>query len=88
MAPGAKALFKRVNVDDVNSPEFNSHVMRVMGGLDVLINYLGDTPALEKMLSHLAKQHVVRDGVTTAGFGVSIVIIISVFTSLAAKAVE
>jgi len=71
MAPAAKGLFTRVNVADVNSPEFNGHVMRVMGGLDVLINYLGDTPTLEKMLDHLAKQHAVRDGVTTAGFGVS-----------------
>lgn len=70
MAPGAKGLFTRVNVADVTSPEFNGHVMRVMGGLDVLINYLGDYPTLESMLSHLADQHAVREGVTTAGFEV------------------
>ena len=72
MAPGAKGLFDRVNVADTSSPEFNGHVMRVMGGLDVLVNYLQDLPVLESMLAHLSEQHVVREGVTKAGFGVSI----------------
>ncbi|KAI0225969.1 Extracellular globin-2C [Lamellibrachia satsuma] len=70
MAPGAKGLFTRVNVADTSSPEFNGHVMRVMGGLDVLVNYLHDLPVLESMLAHLSEQHVVREGVTKAGFGV------------------
>ena len=71
MAPGAKGLFTRVNVADISSPEFNGHVMRVMGGLDVLINYLQDSATMKEMLSHLSDQHVVREGVTKAGFGVS-----------------
>ncbi|KAK2178675.1 hypothetical protein NP493_531g02054 [Ridgeia piscesae] len=70
MAPGAKALFTRVNVDNIHSPEFNGHVMRVMGGLDVLVNYLENPPVMESMLAHLAGQHAVRDGVTKSGFAV------------------
>ena len=70
--PGAKDLFGRVNVADFNSPEFSGHIMRVMGGLDILMNYMHNLPALESMLAHLATQHSVRPGVTTAGFDVSI----------------
>nr|ALO75589.1 hemoglobin subunit B1 [Sclerolinum brattstromi] len=70
LAPGATALFGRVNVADFNSPEFSGHIMRVMGGLDILMNYMHDEPALESMLAHLATQHAVREGVTTAGFDV------------------
>nr|1YHU_C Chain C, hemoglobin B1a chain [Riftia pachyptila]1YHU_G Chain G, hemoglobin B1a chain [Riftia pachyptila]1YHU_K Chain K, hemoglobin B1a chain [Riftia pachyptila]1YHU_O Chain O, hemoglobin B1a chain [Riftia pachyptila]1YHU_S Chain S, hemoglobin B1a chain [Riftia pachyptila]1YHU_W Chain W, hemoglobin B1a chain [Riftia pachyptila] len=68
MVPAAKNLFTRVNVADINSPEFQGHVVRVMGGLDILINALDDIPTLESMLDHLAGQHAVRDGVTGAGF--------------------
>ena len=71
MAPGAKALFTRVNVDNFESPEFNGHIMRVMGGLDVLVNYLEDTATLDSLLAHLASQHAVRAGVTKGAFEVS-----------------
>ena len=70
-APAAKSLFNRLNVDDFEGPEFSGHIMRVMSGLDMLINYLDDRPALESMLAHLADQHAVRTGVTTAAFDVS-----------------
>ncbi|KAI0225973.1 Extracellular globin-3 [Lamellibrachia satsuma] len=67
-APAARALFKRLNVEDFEGPEFSGHIMRVMSGLDMLINYLDNRPTLEKMLSHLSDQHVVRTGVTAAAF--------------------
>uniref|UniRef100_A0A0S2MLM4 Extracellular globin n=1 Tax=Lamellibrachia luymesi TaxID=238240 RepID=A0A0S2MLM4_LAMLU len=68
LAPGAVDVFKRVNVDNFDSPEFSAHIMRVMGGLDILINYLNDPETLEQMLDHLAGQHAVREGVTAAAF--------------------
>ena len=70
-APAARALFKRLNVEDFEGPEFSGHIMRVMSGLDMLINYLDNRPTLEKMLSHLSDQHIVRTGVTAAAFDVS-----------------
>ncbi|MRB67461.1 hypothetical protein GH825_29130, partial [Bacillus thuringiensis] len=60
--------FTRVNVADVNSPEFQAHVVRVINGLDILINFLDDLPSLEAAAGHLADQHAVRAGVTKAAF--------------------
>ena len=82
LAPGATALFGRVHVEDFEGPEFSAHIMRVMGGLDMLVNYLEDTQALEEMLAHLASQHVVREGVTAGAFNVSILCEVSVDRSV------
>jgi len=69
-APGAKALFKRVNVDDVNSPEFRAHCVRVINGLDTLINMAFDPATLEEQMAHLGAQHAARDGVKASAFDV------------------
>ena len=70
-APGATAQYKRLNVDDFEGPAFSGHIMRVMSGLDMLINYLDSRPTLEKLLSHMADQHAVYAGVTSGAFDVS-----------------
>ncbi|MRA75624.1 hypothetical protein GH890_29595 [Bacillus thuringiensis] len=62
--PTSRALFNRVNVADMHSGEFHAHTLRVMTGLDELINKLHSPAVLDSMLAHLAKQHAVRDGVT------------------------
>ena len=69
--PETKPIFARVNGHDVKSPEFAAHSYRVMNALDVLINLLYDTPALEKMASHLAVQHARRSGLKREHFAVS-----------------
>jgi hemoglobin-like flavoprotein len=67
--PGAKDFFKRVNVDDMDSPEFRAHCVRVMGGLDISMNLLHDKEALNAQLAHLSHQHQERDGITSGHFG-------------------
>jgi hemoglobin-like flavoprotein len=69
-APGTKALFKRVNVDDVDSPEFRAHCVRVINGLDTIINMAFDPAVLDKQLEHLGMQHAARDGVQASYFDV------------------
>ena len=68
---GAKSLFKRVNVDDIDSPEFKAHCVRVINGLDTLVNMAFDPATLDEQLAHLAAQHAARDGVKAAHFDVS-----------------
>lgn len=59
-APEARALFKRVGGNNVLSPEFQAHSMRVMGGLDMCISLLDDQPALDAQTAHLKAQHIER----------------------------
>nr|UCK81454.1 haemoglobin A4 chain [Arenicola marina] len=60
LKPESRDLFKRVNGDDVKSPEFTAHSARVLGGLDIAISLL-DTPDILKVaLEHLHVQHVER----------------------------
>ena len=66
--PAARGLFKRVNVDNPNSPEFKAHCIRVVNGLDLALNLLNDPAALESALNHLSRQHGERDGVTASAF--------------------
>ena len=61
--PAIKPLLAGVNVDDVHSPEFGAHVLRVVVGFDLCISALNDGPVLEEITSHLAKQHAARNGV-------------------------
>ena len=68
--PGAMQMFSRVNVADLHSPEFEAHVVRVVNGLDILINFLDDRPSLEAAAKHLADQHAARPGVTAGYFQV------------------
>ena len=69
--PAAKDLFKRVNVDDVNSPEFKAHCVRVIDGLDTVINMAFDPATLNEQLHHLGHQHAAKDGVKASHFDVS-----------------
>ena len=71
-APESKGLFKRVNVDDQDSAEFRAHCVRVINGLDTIINMAFDPATLEEQLSHLSAQHAARDGVKAAYFDVCI----------------
>jgi hemoglobin-like flavoprotein len=66
--PDSKALFTRVNVDNPESGEFRSHLVRVANGLDNLINLLDNQQVLSEQLKHLAAQHEARKGVTKAHF--------------------
>lgn len=66
--PAAKGLFKRVKVEDKNSPEFKAHCIRVVNGLDLAINLLNDPASLESALNHLSTQHGARPGVTAGAF--------------------
>nr|WKD64886.1 globin A1 [Lumbricus terrestris] len=66
--PTSKALFERVKIDEPESGEFKSHLVRVANGLDLLINLLNDTLVLQSHLGHLADQHIQRKGVTKEYF--------------------
>lgn len=66
--PDAKSLFARVNVDHPESAEFSAHMIRVLTGLDISINLLGDDAALDAELDHLNTQHRARTGVTAHHF--------------------
>jgi hypothetical protein len=69
--PEAKELFKRVKIDDENSGEWRSHLVRVASGLDTIINLLEDPDVLSQQLQHLNGQHKDRTGVKKAYFEVS-----------------
>lgn len=68
--PESKVLFSRVNVDHPESAEFSAHMIRVLTGLDISINLLGDDSALDAELNHLNMQHRAREGVTAHHFKV------------------
>jgi hemoglobin-like flavoprotein len=66
--PTARNLFDRVKIDEPDSGEYKSHLVRVANGLDLLINLLNDTLVLQSHLGHLADQHIQRKGVTKEYF--------------------
>jgi predicted NBD/HSP70 family sugar kinase len=55
--PETKALFSRFKVDDPDSGEFRSHLVRVASGIDNVINLLDDPAVLSQQLNHLATFH-------------------------------
>ena len=59
--PKARALFERVHGDDLHSHEFEAHMARVMGGLDMAISLLDEPEVLKSYLAHLNEQHVNRN---------------------------
>lgn len=67
-AAQTKSLFKRVNVDNMDSPEFRAHCVRVINGLDTVINMAFDPATLSEQLEHLGAQHAARDGVKAEYF--------------------
>jgi len=66
--PEAKGLFKRVKVDEPNSPEYRAHLVRVATGIDTVINELDDTAVVAQQLEHLGHQHVAIDGMKKVYF--------------------
>lgn len=68
--PDARNLFKGVNVDDMDSPEFQAHCIRVVNGLDTVIGLFDDTATLILHLDHLGGQHAAREGVKGEHFDV------------------
>ncbi|KAI0227490.1 Extracellular giant hemoglobin major globin subunit B2 [Lamellibrachia satsuma] len=82
VVPGAKALFSRVHVDDMRSPEFSAQMVRVMTGLDIAINALNDQSLLESLTGHLSSQHAARPGVTAAGLASMESVILEVMPQL------
>ena len=69
-APTARDLFKSVNSQDMQSPEFKAHVTRVIGGLDRVISMLDNKATLDSDLAHLKSQHDSRN-IDPANFVVS-----------------
>ena len=63
-------MFERVNGDNIWSPEFQAHGLRVLGGLDMAISLLSDEDLLQAALSHLKAQHDPR-GITADHWAVS-----------------
>ena len=59
--PAARNLFKRVNGDDEESPEFLAHSQRVLGGLDMVIALLDMPGTDDAQLAHLKGQHATRN---------------------------
>jgi len=60
--PESRALFTRVSGDDMDSPKFQAHLLRVTGGLDNMISLLDDSQVLMKEIEHLTNQHAAVDG--------------------------
>jgi hemoglobin-like flavoprotein len=59
--PETRGLFKRVNGDNVYSPEFAAHSQRLLAGLDIVIGLLDDQPTLTAQLGHLKNKHKDRN---------------------------
>lgn len=59
--PDMRGVFTRVHGDNVYSPQFEAHIQRVLGGLDMTISLLDDQSALDAQLAHLKVQHAERD---------------------------
>lgn len=66
--PDAAEVFKNVDFANPNSVTFRVHCMRMFGGLDMILNLMGDPEALDSALEHLAEQHAARPGVRAAHF--------------------
>jgi hemoglobin-like flavoprotein len=58
--PESVSLFERVHGDDITSPEFAAHSIRVVGALEMAIDLLGHDDVLEGALAHLKVQHDAR----------------------------
>jgi hemoglobin-like flavoprotein len=67
--PEAKGLFKRFKVDDPDSGEFRSHLVRVASGIDNIINLLDDPDVLAQQLQHLTNFHHGITGIRADHFG-------------------
>ena len=68
--PDTQKFFERVDGDDLTSPKFIAHSQRVLGGLDMCVALLDDTPTLTAQLNYLQQAHIER-GITADYFLVS-----------------
>jgi hemoglobin-like flavoprotein len=59
--PTTKEYFTRVNGDNIYSPEFEAHALRLLAGLDISIGLLDDQAALEAQVAHLRFKHKDRN---------------------------
>ena len=64
-------LFNRVNVNDMDSPAYQAHVLRVANAFDDVINKLHNHQVIDHMLDHLANAHSKRSGLKKVYFDVS-----------------
>jgi len=71
--PESRALFTRVSGEDMNSPKFRAHLLRITEGLDNMISLLDDSQVLMKEIEHLANQHAAVDGMKARYMRVSII---------------
>jgi len=62
-APEATALFDHVGVADMDSDDFVAHCVRVMNGIDLLLNLAYDPDVLHEHLDHLGAQHAKIEGI-------------------------
>jgi len=62
--------FKRVNMEHPESGDFSSHSVRILNGLDMVINMLDHPEAMQEALMHLAHQHLGHPGVKKEHFKV------------------
>ena len=58
--PDLISLFKRVHGDNVYSPEFQAHGIRVLAGLDSVIGVLDEDDTFGIQVAHLKAQHTER----------------------------
>jgi len=58
--PEARALFERVNGNDLYSKQFKAHSVRVTTGIDMCVGLLDDPATLQAQLAHLKAQHIER----------------------------
>ncbi|CAH1773524.1 unnamed protein product [Owenia fusiformis] len=57
LSPESKALFSKFDSDDTNSPKFQAHCTRVLGGLSSVISLLGNAEVYASQIQHLAAFH-------------------------------
>ena len=68
--PTTKALFAKVNVNDIHSPEFSAHTLRVANGIFISLNALHNPQMLVEITSHMAAQHAATGGIKPQYFDV------------------
>jgi len=71
--PESRALFTRVSGDDMDSPKFRAHILRITEGVDNMISLMDDSRVLLKEVEHLANQHAAVDGMKARYMKVSII---------------
>lgn len=63
-----KALFTNAGIENMEGPQFKAHCMRVVNGLDTIINLAFESDSLEEQLVHLGDQHAKYKGLTANHF--------------------